>query len=129
MFLEIPVPAVVLREQVARLLDESATSSRYTSSQDSSNLAQRTVVPHRAASSHNASRHFGERDGAVDRNCPLCLALMEYRGRWPILSTRASVTSQGSRERLPYQSGWFCTNPACELYELKSGNGQGPFQR
>ena len=32
MFLEMPVPAVVLRDQVARLLDESATSSRYTSS-------------------------------------------------------------------------------------------------
>ena len=36
MFLEMPVPAVVLRDQVARLLDESASPSRYTSSQDTS---------------------------------------------------------------------------------------------
>ena len=61
MFLEKPVYAAVLREQVACRLDQAATPSRYTSSQDSSNLAQRTVVSHRAASSHNARRHFGER--------------------------------------------------------------------
>ena len=136
MFLEIPVPAVVLRDQVARLLDESATPSRYTSSQDSSNLAQRTAVAQRASrdgvmvpprSSHNAARPlavaYGDSDGTVDRNCPQCLEPLEYRERWPILSTSIpTATSQGSRERLRYESGWFCTNPACEFCELKSRN-------
>jgi chemotaxis family two-component system response regulator PixH len=132
MFLEIPVPAVVLRDQVARLLDESATPSRYTSSQDSSSRAQRTAVAQRTSrdgvmvspgASHNARKPlaYSERHGTIDRNCPQCLELLEYRERWPILSTKFSLaTSQGSRERLRYESGWFCTNPACEFCELKS---------
>jgi CheY-like chemotaxis protein len=134
MFLEIPVPAVVLRDQVARLLDESATPSQYTSTQDCSSLAQRTAVAQRASrdgvmvspgSSHNARKPlaYGECHGTVDRNCPQCLELLEYRDRWPILSTRVpTATSRGSRERLRYESGWFCTNPACEFCELKARN-------
>ena len=140
MFLEIPVPAVVLRDQVARLLDESATPSRYTSSQHTSSLAPRTAVAQRVwesgmdppGSGHNARKFVadGEHHGTVDRHCPQCLDLLEYRERWPILSTRMpSATSHGARERLQYESAWFCINPACEFYELKSGNGQGPLQR
>ena len=141
MFLEMPVPAVVLRDQVARLLDESASPSRYTSSQDTSSLAQRTAVAQTASwesvmdppgSGHNARKFLadGERHGPVNRHCPQCMDILEYRERWPMLSTRMpSATSQGARERLQYESGWFCINPACEFYELKSGNGQGPLQR
>ena len=139
MFLEMPVPAVVLRDQVAGLLDESASPSRYTSSQDTSSLAQRTAVAQTASwesvmdppgSGHNARKFLGdgERHGPVNRHCPQCMDILEYRERWPILSTRMpSATSQGARERLQCESGWFCTIRA--ILELKSGNGQGLLQR
>ena len=84
------------------------------------------------ASGRNARKFLadGERHGPVNRHCPAYMDRLEYRERWPMLSTRMpSATSQGARERLQYESGWFCINPACEFYELKSGNGQGPLQR
>ena len=76
MFLEIPVPAVVLCDQVARLLDESATPSRYTSSQGSSSGAQGQPWRRR----HGQVEVSSEGATTVDRNCPQCLTLLEYRG-------------------------------------------------
>ena len=119
MFLEIPVPAKVLGEQVARLLDEAAATCRATSSRESSSLAQRTAAAERASgngviappgSSHKGRNAFayGERDGTVDRYCPQSLELLEYRHRWPVLSTRISMAnSHGPRDRLRYASVGF----------------------
>ena len=109
MFLEIPVPAVVLRDQVARLLDESATPSRYTSSQDTSSLAQRTAVAQRASwesvmdppgSGHNARKLLadGERHGTVNRHCPQCLDTIGISGA---VADSVDTNADGDQSRSP----------------------------
>ena len=107
-FLEIPVPAVVLRDQVARLLDESASLSRYTSSQDTSSLAQRTAVAQTVSgkrhgspgSGHNARKFLadGERHGTVDRHCPQC---MDTTGISGAVADAVDTNAVGDQSRSP----------------------------
>jgi CheY-like chemotaxis protein len=54
------------------------------------------------------------------RNCPRCSGWLQYQQRWPILAERREATSEpGPFDRLRYDSGWFCTNLACDYYEVE----------
>ena len=59
-----------------------------------------------------------------DGHCPQCSGLLEYHQRWPVLSVELSTSDRREpRERLQYEAGWFCINPACEYQEVMRQNG------
>lgn len=97
MFLQKPISGDVLCEHVVRLL-----------------------VAHGRLPRRLSARPSGIGYDAYPRNkrtCPQCRGLMEYRHRSPILSA-VDLNSREPRERLRYVSGWFCSDPACEYWEL-----------
>jgi len=133
MFLERPVSDSTLLEHVVQLFDVSRRLPRYSVGQhDSWHFAPRTPEARKASadgvvvgsrSNHHAGSAVacGEPQRAVDRTCPRCLALLEFRNRWPVLSKGVSTSDErGPRERLRYEAGWFCRNPACDYSEVVS---------
>jgi CheY-like chemotaxis protein len=129
MFVEVPVSAEVLREQVARLLDESGNPSRYASRQHQFTERRRRPIvalrqelgttphanvngPPSMLSEPNAdgSAACGDSRHADDRHCAQCCGLLQYHQRWPVLSVDQSTSDRREpRERLRYASGW----PSC----------------
>ena len=99
LFLERPVSADVLREQVVRLLVAVGRVSRQSSRQQGpSGVVADSAQP------------------AGDRTCPRCRGFMEYRHKSPVLSVERD--SREPQDRLRYVSGWFCSDSACEYQEL-----------
>jgi CheY-like chemotaxis protein len=144
MFLELPVSANVLREQVVRLLDESGNPSQYASRQhEPLGRRRRQVVglhqefgttphanvtgPPSMLSEPNPQGSAASEDSphADDRHCPQRCGLLQYQQRWPVLSVDLSTSNRREpRERLRYESGWFCTNPGC-YYQDVTGKPAG----
>src|SRR6185436_19649069 len=101
-FLQKPISGDALREHVERLLVAYGR------------------LPRRLSSKHSAvddNAYPGNK-----RTCPQCRGLMEYRHKSPILSA-AEPNGREPRERLRYESGWFCSDPACEYRELAQPAG------
>jgi hypothetical protein len=61
-------------------------------------------------------------DDSPERTCPQCSGVMEYRDKWPVLST-VDPNSREPRERLRYVSGWFCSDQECGYQELARRTG------
>jgi hypothetical protein len=136
MFLEAPVSANVLRDQVVRLLDESGNPSRYVFRQHQPmgrrrrqvvGLHQELGTPHANVTgppsmlSEPNPEDSAASEGsphADDRHCPQCCGLLQYQQRWPMLSVRLSPSDRRARDRLRYESGWFCINPACDYQDV-----------
>ena len=104
-FLERPVSGDVLREHVACLL---AACGR---------LQPQSSPKHEALGSPADNAHPGN-----ERTCPQCSGVMEYRDKWPVLST-VDPNSREPRERLRYVSGWFCSDQECGYQELARHTG------
>ena len=110
-FLMKPVSADVLRAQVTRLLVTAGRRVRHYPRQP------RRLRPawRRNQSHREASTAFTHYVVSHSRTCPQCSQQLLYRSRWPVLSVRSSMSNiREPRERLHYESGWFCTNTACD---------------
>lgn len=105
MFLERPVSAQVLRDHVAHLLVACGRLPRGLSPKNEP-LGSPGDTPHR--------EH--------ERTCPQCNGVLEYRDKWPVLST-VDPNSRGPRERLLYVSGWFCSDQECGYQEWARRTG------
>ena len=105
MFLERPLSGQVLREHVAQLLVACGRLPRQLS-------------PKHAPPGYPGDNPHREHE----RTCPQCSGVMEYRDRWPILST-VVPNSREPRERLRYVSGWFCSDQECGYQELARRTG------
>lgn len=109
-FLAKPVSPALLHEQVRRLLVGRAAPVV---------LRRKRRDGVRRASQHGASGAvIGHAVPRHKQSCPLCARQLVYRRRWPILSVGLPSWGRESRERLRYESGWFCTDPACDYQEL-----------
>jgi len=105
MFLERPVSGNVLREHVARLLLMCGR------------LQPQSSPKREPLGSPADNAHPGD-----ERTCPQCSGAMEYRDKWPVLST-VDPNSREPRERLRYVSGWFCSDQECGYQELARRTG------
>jgi hypothetical protein len=105
MFLERPVSGDVLRAHVARLLVACGR------------LQPQSSPKHEPLGSPADNAHPGD-----ERTCPQCSGVMEYRDKWPVLST-VDPNSREPRERLRYVSGWFCSDQECGYQELARRTG------
>jgi len=115
-FLVKPVAAAVLRAQVTRLLVTAGRRVR--------NYPRQLRPDWRRKQLHRGSPTAFE-DYLVShrRTCPQCSRPLLYRSRWPVLSARSAMSnSREPRERLHYESGWFCSNTACDYQELRQHN-------
>jgi DNA-binding response OmpR family regulator len=109
-FLEKPVPDAVLKSEIRRLLPGSKRLwSRYIRKADQY-LAGALGLDGTAPST------------SVECRCPSCGGAVVYRARWPMLASDIAQEAIG-RERLQYVSGWFCTNRACDFYQLSREPG------
>lgn len=104
-FLERPVPGEVLREHVAHLLIACGRLPRQSSPKHEP-LGSPSDNPHREP----------------ERTCPQCSGVMEYRHKWPVVST-VDPNSREPRERLRDVSGWFCSDQECGYQELARRTG------
>jgi len=107
-FLEKPVSGAVLKAAIERLLPGSVRTTSPCRPQSGEASPADALDPRRVWSSTPA---------ATQSNCPCCAGTVVYRERWPVLASDLTQEVIG-RERLRYVSGWFCTNPQCEQYQL-----------
>ena len=119
-FLVKPVAGDVLREHVTRLL---VTSGRLPRPGHEAGPQSTQLQPGFEATELQSTALGSLRSGSClptnQRSCPRCFGSLEYRQRWPVLSSRtAPLDGRESRERLHYRAGWFCANPVCDYQEV-----------
>lgn len=118
-FLVKPVAGDVLRAHVTRLLD---TAGRRVRNYPRHRRLRRAWG--RNQLHHESTTAFEDNVVPHSRTCPQCSRLLQYRQRWPVLSVGSPTSNiREPRERLHYESGWFCTNEACAYQELRQHNG------
>ena len=107
-FLDKPVSGSLLKAAIEQLLSVSVRRM------------SRCVPQSAEASPADALDRDGELSNTPAQTlgaCPCCGGTLVYRERWPMLASNVTQEAIG-RERLRYMSGWFCTNPDCEYYQL-----------
>jgi CheY-like chemotaxis protein len=132
-FLEKPVPGLMLKAEILRLLARSwrflteaarqrqqpHARRRQTKPSNAACVAEISDTPTDGADPVSDRPTKSRQRNNLDSPCPLCGAALAYRNRFPVLAPQPAAPTNGDRrERLRYVAGWFCTNSSCDFGEF-----------